>query len=82
MSLSYLIAGDSEESLKSSKKAVFLYPDVAENWAVLLAVQYFKGKDYVFLKNTIKYVRTKLLCSKSLHSWFTKMEQKIATILK
>lgn len=81
MSLSYLVSGEAEKSLKNSMKAVFIYPDVAENWAVLIAVQYSRGNDYPSLIRTIQYVRNRLNCSKSLNLWLINIEKKITAII-
>lgn len=81
MSLSYLLAGKAEESLRSSMKAVHMYPEVAENWAVLIAVQYSRGNDYTSLLNIINHVRRKLTCSRPLNSWLSNIERKVTNIL-
>lgn len=78
VSLSYLLAGKVENSLRSSQKAVFAHPDVAENWAALIAVRFLRGKqDYSSLNPTIKFVREKLHCTKVLETWLRSLEDKL-----
>ncbi|XP_065220863.1 tetratricopeptide repeat protein 37 [Planococcus citri] len=81
MSLSHLLAGKGEESLRSSMKAVHMYPEVAENWAVLIVVLYSRGNDYPSLLKMISHVKFKLNCSKTLNAWLSNIERKVTKIL-
>lgn len=81
MSLSYLLAGKAEDCLRSSMKAVYMYPDVAENWAVLIAAHYSRGTNYRGLMDIITHVRRKLTCSRPLNMWLSNIERKVTNIL-
>lgn len=86
--LGYLLAGQGKESLRSAQKAVQLYPEIAENWAVLLAAIQSKvasqssAVNVLSLKKTISYlIRPKVKSSPSLNQWVDGCEEKINSLI-
>ncbi|KAK6642788.1 hypothetical protein RUM43_004290 [Polyplax serrata] len=75
--LSNLLSGEGLKSLKSSQKAVHMFPDVTENWVSLLAsvmskcLQQESSKEVFWLKRMIVYIRSKFESSKPMTQWLS-----------
>ena len=83
VSLSNLLCGEGLKSLRSSQKAVHMFPDVTENWVVLLAsvlsksLQRESTKEIGWLKKMITYIRRKFASSKQMTQWLSNNNRKI-----
>ncbi|KAG8237939.1 hypothetical protein J437_LFUL017313 [Ladona fulva] len=86
VSLSHLLSGKTKESLRSALKAVHLYPDVPENWIVLIASylphcmgnQSAKGMSW--LKLIIGHVRRRLEASRPMMRWLSNYERMVTQL--
>lgn len=86
VSLSHLLSGNALESLRSSQKAVHLFPDIPENWVVLIAScmprcihQHF-SEEVLWLKRLISHVRRKLDATRQMSQWLSHNERKVTLI--
>ena len=77
------------KSLRAAEKAVFLFPYITENWAVLLAsvlarcLTYRSKEDALWLAQTINHVRRRLPpdnSARSLTKWLSHNERKAAQL--
>jgi hypothetical protein len=86
VSLSHLLSGNAVESLRSSQKAVHMFPDIPENWVVLIAsfmpkcIHQQSSEDALWLKRLISHVRRKLDASRQMSHWLSNHERKVTLI--
>lgn len=86
VSLSHLLSGNALESLRSSQKAVHLFPDIPENWVVLIAscmprcIQKHFSEEALWLKRLISHVRRKLDATRQMSQWLSHNERKVTLI--
>lgn len=88
VSLSHLLSSNAVDSLRSSQKAVHLFPDIPENWVVLIAacmsrcIQASSEKflEAVWLKRLISHVRRKLDATRQMSQWLSHNERKVTII--
>lgn len=87
VSLSHLLSGQGLESLASAKKAVQLFPAVADNWVVLLAAVLGRiatcptAVELLWLKKNILHVKTHLEVAPNLAQWLSSCEQKVGLLI-
>ncbi|KAL0279062.1 UNVERIFIED_CONTAM: hypothetical protein PYX00_000699 [Menopon gallinae] len=83
VSLSNLLSDKGLKSLRSSQKAVHMFPHETENWVVLVAsvlskcLQQESSREVNWLKKTIAYIRRKLEASKAMTQWLSNNERKV-----
>jgi hypothetical protein len=86
VSLSHLLSGNAVGSLRSSQKAVHMFPDIPENWVVLIAsfmpkcMHQQSSEDALWLKRLISHVRRKLDASRQMSHWLSHHERKVTLI--
>lgn len=86
VSLSHLLSRNAVESLRSSQKAVHMFPDIPENWVVLIAsfmpwcIHQHSSKGVLWLKRLISHVRRKLDASRHMSQWLSNHERKVTLI--
>ena len=86
VSLSHLLTGKATESLRSSQKAVHMFPHIPENWVVLIAsfmpwcIYHRSAENTAWLKRLIGHVRRKLDATRQMNQWLSNHERKV-TIL-
>ncbi|XP_069681678.1 tetratricopeptide repeat protein 37 [Periplaneta americana] len=88
VSLSHLLASKAKDSLRSSQKAVHMFPDIPENWVVLIAsfmpwcMHQRSSSDTAWLKRLISHVRRKLDASREMNKWLSNHERKVALLVE
>lgn len=87
VSLSHLQAGHARSSLIEAQRAVHLFPDRPENWAVLVAavlphcMLYQSKSEAMWLRGTVGLVRRHQECSsRALTQWLSNHERKAALL--
>ncbi|XP_063225938.1 superkiller complex protein 3 [Bacillus rossius redtenbacheri] len=86
VSLSHLLSGKATASLRSSQKAVHMFPDIPENWVVLIAsflpycVHSHSAQSTLWLKQLISHVRRKLESSRQTAKWLSNYERKVTML--
>ncbi|PNF23763.1 hypothetical protein B7P43_G16832 [Cryptotermes secundus] len=86
VSLSHLLSGNAVESLRTSQKAVHMFPDIPDNWVVLIAsfmpkcIHQHSLEDALWLKRLISHVRRKLNASRQMSQWLSNHERKVTLI--
>nr|CAD7400214.1 unnamed protein product [Timema poppensis] len=81
VSLSHLLSGKATASICSSQKAVHMFPDIPENWVVLVAsflpwcIHRRSSAVAAWLKQLISHVRRKLESSRQMGKWLSNHEQ-------
>ncbi|XP_067002861.1 tetratricopeptide repeat protein 37 [Anabrus simplex] len=89
VSLSHLLAGKATPSLRSSQKAVHMFPDIPENWVVLIAsflpwcMAKHSVKDVLHLKDLIGHVRRKMdptKVTRQMAKWLSSHERRVAIL--
>ncbi|XP_071441528.1 superkiller complex protein 3 [Hetaerina americana] len=83
VSLSHLLSEKANEGLRSAQKAVHLFPDVPENWIVLIAsylphcIANKSAKGMSWLKLIIGHVRRRLEASRPMVKWLSNYERMV-----
>nr|CAD7458188.1 unnamed protein product [Timema tahoe] len=88
VSLSHLLSGKATASLCSSQKAVHMFPDIPENWVVLVAsfmpwcIHRRSSAVATWLKQLISHVRRKLESSRQMGKWLSNHERKVTILVE
>ncbi|CAG2059469.1 unnamed protein product [Timema podura] len=88
VSLSHLLSGKATASLCSSQKAVHMFPDIPENWVVLVAsflpwcIHRRSSAVAIWLKQLISHVRRKLESSRQMGKWLSNHERKVTILVE
>lgn len=78
-SLSYLLGGKIKEALATSQRAVHLYPNMGESWAVLVASCYI-AQIQTPIRALISRARQYTDLERPLAKWMSNFERKIALL--
>ncbi|XP_046996555.1 tetratricopeptide repeat protein 37 [Schistocerca americana] len=86
VSLSHLLSGKAKASLSSSQKAVHMFPDIPENWVVLIAsflpwcILSSSCQSLHWMKQLIGHVRRKMEASRQMNKWLSSHERKVTLL--
>ncbi|GLH08653.1 Tetratricopeptide repeat protein 37 [Gryllus bimaculatus] len=86
VSLGHLFSEKAIPSLRSSQKAVHMFPHIPENWVVVIAsylpwcIYYRSSSDALWLKQLIGHVRRKMDATRQMGKWLSRYEHKVTLL--